>query len=87
MQIASVTQPADTLSCDEAGAAPIACAIFLPETRMMDIALKSVVSCFYELKLFILSKCEINSGALVVCNAKIASKSFLKRCNTLIIVR
>ena len=87
MQIAGVTQPADTLSCYEAGAAPIACAIFLPQTRIMDIVLKSLVSCFCELKLFILLKCEINSGVLVVCNAKIASKIFLRRRNTLIILR
>ena len=62
MQIAGVTQPAVTLSFYEAGATPIACAIFLPQTLVMDLTLKSLVSCFCELKLFILLKFGINSG-------------------------
>ena len=37
MQIAGVTQPADTLSCYEAGAAQIASAILLPQTGIMGI--------------------------------------------------
>ena len=37
MQIAGVTQPADTLSCYEAGAAQIASAMLLPQTGIMGI--------------------------------------------------